>query len=139
MKDKLETLIRLRRQEINEKRRYLVELQEESDRLQQHSTRLRIALVSEQVPAADPEAGYSYNAFVQATMGKEDILEIKMQALGVEIDEMTDELHEAFQELKRFEIVAERAVEKEKREADKQEQSMIDDIALDRFRADKPH
>lgn len=137
MKHKLDTLIRLRRQEINEKRRQLVELQEELDRLQELATRLRIALVSEQLPGADPEAGYTYNSFVQATMGKEEILAGQMQALDEDIVRITGDLHEAFQGLKRFEIVAERAAAVEKREADKRDQEAIDEMALDRFRASK--
>lgn len=137
MKHKLETLIRLRRQEINEKRRELVELQENLDRLQKQATQLRIALVAEQLPGADPEAGYIYNSFVQATRGKEDLLSLQMLEVNEEIERMTDELHESFQGLKRFEIVAERAAADEKREADKRDQDSIDAMALDRFRAGK--
>jgi len=137
VKHNLDTLIRLRRQEINETRRKLVELQEELDRLQKHAAQLRISLVAEQLPGADPEAGYTYNSFAQATMHKEDVLALQMRELDEEISGITDQLHEAFQGLKRFEIVAERAAERKKREAGKREQEAIDEIALDRFRASK--
>ena len=138
MKHKLETLIRLRRQLINEKRRHLVRVQEEWDRLNQELAQLRIALVAEQQPGADPETGFTYPAFVQATMDREELLVSDMEDIQAEIDRITDDLGQEYQHLKRYEIVAERAEQRTRKEKEKRDQDVLDEVALDRFRASKP-
>lgn len=134
MKRDFKTLIRYQRELVNQRRLALTELEEEHARLQSDSTQMRISLIAEQDLSREQDVGFSYAAFAQSTLAREKSLAIMMAGLDEEIDAVRDDLHEVFQTLKRYEILAEKSAERERNKENAREQDGLDEIALNQFR-----
>lgn len=137
MKHDVQTLIRYQSELVNQRRLALVELQEEYARLESTAAQMRIALVAEQELEQNQESGFTYAVFAQSTLATERTLEAAMAGLDEEIAAVREDLHEVFQTLKRYEILAERVAAREKREEGVREQNGLDEIALNRFREER--
>lgn len=134
MKHDFKTLIRYQRELVNQRRLALTELEEEHARLQSDSAQMRISLIAEQDLSREQDVGFSYAAFAQSTLAREKSLAVMMAGLDEEIDAVRDDLHEVFQTLKRYEILAEKSAERERHKENVREQDGLDEIALNQFR-----
>lgn len=134
MKHNFATLIRYQRELVNQHRLALVDLEQQYARLQNDSAQMRISLIAEQDLGQERETGFPYAAFAQSTLARESALVVMMTGLNEEVEAVRDELHESFQTLKRYEILAEKAAERARNEEKVREQDALDDIALDQFR-----
>lgn len=131
----LQTLIRLHRWRLDEKRRALAELRLLEEQLREQAARLEEEIKIEQRTARErPEAALTYGHFaVQAiarrTRIAESIAQVQQQAVQAE-----EEMAVAFQEVKRYELAEE---DRERRRADDQrrkEAIVLDETAAVGFR-----
>lgn len=134
MKHDFNTLIRYQRELVNQRRLALAELEEERARLESNSAQMRVALIAEQDLSNEQDVGFSYAAFAQSTLERERSLAVMMAGLDEEIDAVRGELHEVFQTLKRYEILAEKSAERARHKEKAREQDGLDEIALNQFR-----
>lgn len=131
----LKTVIRLHKLQLDEKRRVLAELQNLGDRLKAEIERLREEIVQEQQTARDDFAvSFTYANFAQAALERGRRLGESLAQVEVQIAAATEQMAEAYQELKRFELAEEERLKREKEKLKRKEANMLDETALVGFR-----
>lgn len=131
----LKTVIRLYKLQLDEKRRVLAELQNLGDRLKAEIERLREEIVQEQQTARDDFAvSFTYANFAQAALERGRRLGESLAQVEVQIAAATEQMAEAYQELKRFELAEEERLKREKEKLKRKEANMLDETALVGFR-----
>ena len=134
----LDSLIRLHRWQLDERRRALGELQALSDQLGNEIARLEADLETEKAIAVEnPASAIDLAAYLQAMLTRRAHLEDSQAQIEKKIAAARDEIAHAFAELKRFELAKS---ERERRAAlrqRRQETARYDDIALTGFRRRK--
>lgn len=131
----LKTVIRLHKLQLDEKRRVLVELQNLGDRLRAEIERLKEEVAREQAAVRDNFAvSFSYANFAKAARERGMKLSQSLGQVDIQIAMATDQMAEAFQELKRFELAEEERMKREKEKQKRKEATMLDETALVGFR-----
>ncbi len=131
----LKTIIRLHKWQLDEKRRALAELQNLADRLKAEIERLKADLANEQETARrNPEFAFNYASFARGAMERGKRLTQSLGQVDMQIAAATDQMAEAFQELKRFELAEEERLKREKEKLKRKEAIMLDETALVGFR-----
>lgn len=130
MAKNFQTLIRMRKWALDEKRRELGDLQRVLDALQGEKAALEQAVLAEQkVASENPElAGFAYGHFANAVIAEREILSKRIADQEVQIDAFLDEVADAFKELKTAEIAERNRVDGERAEEDRKEQAELDEI-----------
>lgn len=101
----LDTLIRLHRQRLDEKRLGRVALEEQRDALVATANGLDRELEAEQRTAAESlEARYTFDAYVERMIARQRAVARKIATVDDTLIKADDEIAAAFQELKRYEI-----------------------------------
>ena len=131
----LDSLIRLHRWQLDEKRRHLVEL----ERLTQHlAARIRDLDVEirneQQVAGSSTEAAMTYGDYVQATIGRRVKLDASLAELQSQRVVAKEEMAEAYRELKKYELVKARNQRLANKRRQHQEQQVMDEVGLNLFR-----
>jgi flagellar FliJ protein len=135
----LPTLIRLRKFELEEKRRALAEKEAVAAEIERQINALDEAVVREQDAARrSQEVAFAYPAFARMAIDRRRDL---IEALAVaqrEVEEAAEEVTIAYQELKKFEVAQANRIKREKYEASIREQNLLDEMAIESFRR-APH
>ena len=128
----LKTLIRLSKWNVDEKQRVLVALQGREDEILSWIAQLDVQLKEEQRIAAEDSTGvgFSYGNFANAWLDRRKQLFSMLDMIRAEIVRARDELSEAFNELKTYEITQRERDRREQAERDKKEQAFLDEIGL---------
>lgn len=133
----LPTLIRLRKYELEEKRRKLADLEALRQQIQESMARLEDDIKAEQLIAAqNPEIGFAYGSFAQASIERRRKLETSSQDVMRQIETAAEEVTMAYQELKKYEVAYQAKRKRDTEELNRKEQIRLDDIALEQFRRD---
>ncbi|WP_366656532.1 flagellar export protein FliJ [Fodinicurvata sp. EGI_FJ10296] len=104
----LDTLIRLHRWQLDEKRRSVAELETLVQSLQDQIDRLDEEIVAERGAAEirdNPAATMTFGAYLKATDLRRETLKASMKHAKQKLSAAQDEINEAFQTVKRFEVV----------------------------------
>ena len=131
-----ETLIRLKKFQVDEKRRKVAQIEAmiaEFDRIAGELDR-EIKLEQDRAGIHDP-AHFAYPTYAKAAIVRRENLKRSADELKVQVDDAKAALGEAFEELKKVEMLDERDQQREKAEANAREQSELDRIAALRFGA----
>ena len=135
MRGRIDGLIRLARWQLDEKRRALAELENMQADFMMRCRQLDEELEREKATAAgDPAGSYRFSDFVRATLMRRTALLDSLRRIEAEIEAMRDEVHAAFQELKKLELFEARQQTARRQERDRREQAVLDDIGLARHR-----
>jgi flagellar protein FliJ len=132
-----ETLIRLKKFQVDEKRRKVAQIEAmiaEFDRIAAELDR-EIRAEQERAGIHDP-AHFAYPTYAKAAIGRKENLKRSADELKVQMDDAQAALGEAFEELKKVEMLDERDQAREKAEANAREQTELDRIAAMRFNGD---
>jgi flagellar export protein FliJ len=122
-----ETLIRLKKFQVDEKRRKVAQIEAmiaEFDR--------EIKTEQERAGIHDP-AHFAYPTYAKAAIGRRENLRRSAGELKTQLDDAQAMLGEAFEELKKVEMLDERDHAREKAEENAREQAELDGIAALRF------
>ncbi|MBP2228471.1 flagellar export protein FliJ [Azospirillum agricola] len=131
----LKTIIRLQKLQLDEKRRVLAELQNLGDRLKAEIERLKEEIAREQATAREDFAvSFTYANFAQAALERGRRLGESLAQVEVQISVATDQMAEAYQELKRYELAEEERLKREKEKQKRKDANMLDETALIGFR-----
>lgn len=123
-------LVRLRDWELDEKRRALAGIQAEIDALVNKRQALEDEVRSEQdIASTSLEASISYNAFANSVILRRERIAAEIEERREAVDEATQEMLVAFQELRKAEIVRDDFDEKERLVETRREQMELDEIA----------
>jgi len=134
----LPTLIRVAKWTMEEKRRTLAGLESLMANLRANRQQLEQELEREQRSARhDDEALVFYGNYARAVIIRRETLERSMAELQEKIDVAHQEVTEAFQAVRRYEIVWERHQEREAAEERRKDQHTIDEMAAEMVRRRK--
>lgn len=131
----LDSLIRLHRWHLDERRRELAALEGLAARLQEDRRRLEAEDERERAAAAaSPEAGFGYAAYARRLIERRRKLEQSQQEVASQIGRARDALAEAFQEMKRYEVAAANRAKQQEQQNAKRERKTLDDLGIEGFR-----
>ena len=126
-----ETLIRLKKFQVDERRRQVVQIETmiaEFDRIANDLDR-EIQVEQDRAGIHDP-AHYAYPTYAKAAMTRRDNLKRSADELKGQLDDAKASLGEAFEELKKVELLDERDQMRERAGDDAREQAELDRIGL---------
>lgn len=128
-----ETLIRLKRFQVDEKRRKVAQIEMMIAEFQRMATELDREILAEQNRANvhDP-AHYAYPTYAKAARQRRDNLTNSSDELRGQLDDAKAALSEAFEELKKVEILEERETARDRAAEALREQAEMDRIGLSR-------
>lgn len=140
MSSGLHTLIRLHKWRLDEKRRALAGLQALADKLAQDTARLEREILAEQeIARSSPEASFGYGNFAKQAIERRKRLAQSVAQVEHQIAEATEEMAEAFQELKRYELAQEGRDRREDAKRKTRENAALDEVALSGFTRRREH
>lgn len=129
-----ETLIRLKKFQVDEKRRKVAQIEAMIAEFDRIATELDREIKTEQERAGihDP-AHFAYPTYAKAAIVRRENLKRSAGELKAQLDDAQAVLGEAFEELKKVEMLDERDHAREKAEEAAREQAELDGIAALRF------
>jgi flagellar export protein FliJ len=130
-----ETLIRLKKFQVDEKRRKVMQIEGMIAEFERMATDLEREIKVEQDRAGihDP-AHFAYPTYAKAAIARRENLKRSADELKGQLNDAKDALSEAFEELKKVELLDERDQARERAEAAAREQAELDAIGLMRVR-----
>ena len=126
-----ETLIRLKKFQVDERRRKVAQIEgmiAEFERMA-HDLNREIKVEQERAGIHDP-GHFAYPTYAKAGMPRREDLQRSADDLKLQLEAATDELADAFEELKKIELLDERDQMRERAEEVSREQAELDSIAL---------
>lgn len=131
----MDSLIRLRKWTLDEKRRKVSELEKLAQRLNDQLAGLAKELEAEQrVAAGDPLAAGSYGGYANAVIERRERLLRSLKEVEVEMGRALNEVADAFQEFKKLDTIRNRDRERQEWRARRLQQAELDAAGLDVFR-----
>lgn len=125
-----ETLIRLRRFEVDEKRQKVSDLEMMIADFERMAVDLERQIEVEQERAGVSDINhYAYPTFAKAAIQRRNNLQISVNELQEKLDVAKDELANAFEALKKIEMLEERDMEQFRQKGRKVEQAQLDELA----------
>jgi flagellar export protein FliJ len=130
-----ETLIRLKKFQVDEKRRRVSQIEGMIADFQRMSAELEREILSEQERAGinDP-SHFAYPTYAKAAIQRRENLLRSAEELRTQLEEAKGLLAEAFEQLKKVELLDERDQARERAEENAREQADLDSIGLMRAR-----
>ncbi|ABE64099.1 Flagellar export FliJ [Nitrobacter hamburgensis X14] len=130
-----ETLIRLKKFQVEEKRRRVAQIESMIADFQRMSVDLEREIEIEQDRAGiDDPAHFAYPTYAKAAIQRRENLTRSADELRVQLEDAKLGLAEAFEELKKVELLDERDQARERAEESAREQADLDSIGLMRAR-----
>jgi flagellar export protein FliJ len=126
-----DTLIRLRKFQVDEKRRKVAQIEGMVAEFERMATDLDREILAEQDRAGihDP-AHFAYPTYAKAAMQRRENLKRSADDLKVQLDDAKAALGEAFEDLKKVELLDERDQQRERAVGNAREQAELDQIGL---------
>ncbi|HVZ51583.1 MAG TPA: flagellar export protein FliJ [Pseudolabrys sp.] len=125
-----ETLIRLKKFQVDEKRRKVAQIEAMIAEFERIATELEREIKVEQDRAGIHDPGhFAYPTYAKAAMTRRENLKRSTGELKTQLDDAKAALGEAFEELKKVEMLDERDQQREKAEQSAREQAELDRIA----------
>jgi flagellar export protein FliJ len=130
-----DTLIRLKKFQVDERRRKVAQIEGMIAEFERMAGDLDREIKSEQERAGihDP-AHFAYPTYAKAAMARKENLKRSADELKVQLDDAKATLGEAFEELKKVELLDERDQARERADENAREQTELDAIGMLRAR-----
>src|SRR5215467_6890531 len=130
-----DTLIRLKKFQVDERRRKVAQIEGMIAEFERMATDLDREIKTEQERAGIHDPGhFAYPTYAKAAMQRKENLKRSADELKVQLDDAKAMLGEAFEELKKVELLDERDQARERADENAREQSELDTIGLLRAR-----
>jgi hypothetical protein len=127
----LDTVIRVQRWQLDERRAQLAELERLEARLTGEVQRLLQELEAEhRVATASLEAGLAYTSYATAIRDRQARINVSLVEVQGQIRQAREALAEAFQEVKRYETAAANRMRQQKAALDRGQRIAQDEMAL---------
>lgn len=129
MADELATLIRLTKLQLDDKRKQLATLLAKEDEMKTMRAGVLQRLADESKASQDAlEGGRSHGAFVKASFKKRDEIDAAILELNKFIEAAREEVRQAFEEMKRYEIAKDQREKKARKEAQRRDTKQLDEV-----------
>lgn len=126
-----ETLIRLKRFQVDEKRRQVAQIETMIAEFERMARELDLEIRAEQERAGISDVGhYAYPTYARAATQRRDNLLRSAEEMRTQLEEAQAELGEAYEELKKVELLEERDNARERQAGASREQAELDGIGL---------
>lgn len=130
-----ESLIRLHRFQVDEKRRKVAELETMLAEFRNRERELEVQVEAEQKKAGISDvAHYAYPMFAKSVIRRRENILTSITEILQQLEAAKDELAAAFQELKKYEIMQESNKRRVRKELAHLEQVQLDGVAIDMHR-----
>jgi len=124
-------MIRLHKWQLDEKRRNLVDLENMKAGLLQNLTDLQEDLIAEQKKVSEsPIISITYAGYAQKVMARRLNYVNSILEIDVSLEDMKDQVAEAFKELKKYEVVERRDQERKLAARNLKQQNDLDELAI---------
>ena len=131
-----ETLIRLRKFQVDEKRRKVAQIEGMIAEFERIATDLEREIKTEQDRAGIHDPGhFAYPTYAKAAMQRRENLKRSADELRGQLEEAQAALGEAFEEMKKVELLDERDQIRERAEEEARQQAELDAIGIMRSQA----
>jgi flagellar export protein FliJ len=131
MRGRIDGIIRLQRWQLDEKRRNLAALEGMRQDFEDRILHLEGELEREKTAAAQGgDAGFGFSEFVAATLARKQAIQESILNIDKGIEAARDDVAEAFQELKKLELVDARQQKDKKAQRDRRQQAVLDEMAI---------
>jgi len=135
LKSRSESLIRLKKFNVDEKRRQVMQIEMMIADFERMASELDQQIEIEQTKTGISDvAHFAYSTFAKAALQRRDNLLASANDMRGKLETAQDELAEALEDLKKVELLDQREHQREREEQNRQEQSEFDEIARQRFR-----
>jgi flagellar export protein FliJ len=125
----LDSLIRLHRWQLDEKRRALADLESLAARLSGEIAKLDGELARESAIAAEQEEPMiGFAAYLEATRGRRERLTVSLDQVQAQVATATEEIRAAFQELKKYELAAAGRISRARTREKRRETAYLDEV-----------
>lgn len=130
-----ESLIRLHRFQVDEKRRQVADIEGMLDEFRRREQDLEDQVKREQEKAGISDiAHFAYPMFAKSMRARRDNMLESIGELTRQLEQAREELADAYRELKKYELVEQNRQRRAKREADRVEQNILDEVSLNMHR-----
>lgn len=127
------SLVKLARFKVEELQRQMAMLDESRAHLENRAAELERSVPEEQVAADASKEGFlAYGSYAQAVIQRKENLRASMQEVDAQTAALRVELESAFLELKKFELMEERRLQKIADARARSEQNELDEVAGNR-------
>ena len=127
----IEKLIRFHKFDLDEKRRYLRELEEQEARIQDAIDGIDQEISDEQTfSRGQAEFAPYFGGYASRTKARREALEVELDKAHQEVEGAREVVTQAFEELKKYEITKDQQDHREYLEGERQAQVELDEIAL---------
>jgi flagellar FliJ protein len=130
----LPSLIRLHRWQLEEERKILGRLLATRQGLEDNVRTVRMDLARERKSANSLEWSFAFPPYADAAQMRLEDLRKKIDEVDVSVSQAEERVSVAFKELKKYETALENQLERERAEADRKDQIVLDEIALNAHR-----
>jgi flagellar protein FliJ len=130
----LPSLIRLHRWELEEERKTLAHLLGIRQGLEDQARNVRSDVARERKHASTLEWSFAFPPYADAARMRLDDLRKKIDEVDVGVVEAEERVSAAFKELKKYETALENQLERERIEAERRDQIVLDEVALNAHR-----
>lgn len=128
-----ESLIRLKQFQVDERRRQLAQIESMVDEFKRMARELDDQILAEQERVGITDVGhFAYPTFAKAAAQRRDNLLNSAEELNGQLEAAREDLREALEELKKFELLEERDQIRERQDRDAAEQDALDEVAARR-------
>ncbi|MCD7060419.1 flagellar export protein FliJ [Pelagibacterium xiamenense] len=135
MKSKSASLIRLKKFQVDEKRRQVLQIETMIGDFERMAAELDQQIeIEQQKTGITDTAHFAYSTFAKAAMTRRDNLLVSANDMREKLEAAQDELAEAIEDLKKVELLDQREHARENAEALKKEQAEYDEIGRIRHR-----
>ncbi len=130
-----ESLIRLHRFQVDEKRRQVADLEAMIADFRRMEQDLEHQITTEQERSGITDVThFAYPTFAKAALGRRQNLLASIEELDAQLVEAKEEFSEAYSELKKYELMQEKDIDRRRGEASALEQRELDDIGIEAHR-----
>ncbi len=135
MKSRSESLIRLKKFQVDEKRRQVAQIEMMIADFERMASELDQQIEIEHTKTGISDvAHFAYSTFAKAALTRRDNLLASAHDMKSKLEAAQDALAEALEDLKKVELLDQREHQREKDEQNKQEQEAYDEVARLRYR-----
>ena len=130
-----DTLIRLHKFHVDERRRQVAELEMMLDEFRRKESDLERQVKSEQEKAGISDIGhFAYPMFAKSVIKRRENILRSIDDLTVQLEAARDQLAEAYRELKKVETLEENRKRRTRKIVNRREQAELDEVALTQHR-----
>ncbi len=128
-------LIRLHKWQLDEKRRNMGELEKMRSELLHNLQHLQDELAAEKkMAASSPIVSINYVGYAQQVMVRRENIKNSISEVDASIENMKDQVAEAFKELKKYQVVEQRKQDRLLADRNLRQQSELDELAINMHR-----